>query len=136
MRSRAGNRYFTLRLPSIILFCSLALNAGEYLISYRYMVKDATLYNDTLEISDAMTKCDGKPQSELILQNGSDGNIKKLISQNSEEFLNYIHQLGLHVEHKGQTVNLQNSFTTILTLKTTCFKVDFNDNFAKIAPLK
>lgn len=136
MRSRDGNRNLTFRLSSIILFYSLALNASEYLISYRYMVKNSILYNETLDISNAMTKCDGKPQTELILENSSDGNLKKIISQNSEEFLNYIHKLGLQVKHKEQTINMQNSFTTILTLKTTCFKVDFNDNFARIAPLK
>jgi hypothetical protein len=83
-----------------------------------------------------MQKCKGKPQKELILENSSDGNLPELISQNSEEFLNYIHNLGLHIEHKEKTTNLQNSSTTILTLKTSCFKVDFNDNFATIAPLK
>jgi hypothetical protein len=100
------------------------------------MVKDAILYNETLHISHAMKKCEGKPQLELILENTTDGNLKKLISQNSEEFLNYIHKLDLHLKHKEQTLNLQNTSTTILTLKTTCFKVDFNDNFARIAPLK
>ena len=136
MRSRDGNRNFTFRLSSIILLCSLALNAGEYLISYRYTVKDAILYNEILHISHAMKKCEGKPQSELILENASDGNLKKIISQNSEEFLNYIHKLGLHLKHKEETLNLQNTSTTTLTMKTTCFKVDINDNFARIAPLK
>ncbi|MCK4974736.1 MAG: hypothetical protein KAR81_05745 [Sulfurimonas sp.] len=136
MRSRDGNCNLTFRLSSIILLCSLALNAGEYLISYRYTVKDAILYNEILHISHAMKKCEGKPQSELILENTSDGNLKKIISQNSEEFLNYIHKLGLHLKHKEETLNLQNTSTTTLTMKTTCFKVDINDNFARIAPLK
>jgi len=83
-----------------------------------------------------MTKCSGEPQSELILINTAGDDLKKLISQNSAEFIEYIHKLGLHVEHSGSTADLENSFTTILTLKTTCFKVDFNDNFARIAPLK
>ena len=136
MRSRDGNHNLTFRLCSIIFFSSLALNASEYLISYRYTVKDAILYNETLHISRAMKKCKGKPQKELILENTSGGNLRKLISQNSEEFLDYIHKLGLHIKHKEQTLNLQNTYTTILTLKTTCFKVDVNDNFAIIAPLK
>ena len=136
MRSRDGNCNLTCRLCSIILFSSLALNASEYLISYRYIVKDTILYNETLQISHAMKKCEGKPQKELILQNTSNGNLKKLISQNSEYFLNYIHKLGMHIEHTEETLNLQNTYTTILTLKTTCFKVDINDNFAIIAPLK
>ncbi|MCW8895220.1 MAG: hypothetical protein OQK48_06985 [Sulfurimonas sp.] len=136
MRSRDGNRNFSLRLCSVILFSSLALNAGEYLISYRYVVKNATLFNEKLHISKAMKPCSGEPQRELILENSTDGNLKKLISQNSDEFLEYIHKLDLHVQHEEQTTNLQNKFTTILTMKTTCFKVDFNDNFAIIAPLK
>ncbi|QOY51321.1 hypothetical protein [Candidatus Sulfurimonas baltica] len=136
MRSRDGNRNFTLRLCSIIFFNSLALNASEFLISYRYVVKDSLLYNETLNISEAMTKCDGKPYEYFVLENNNNKNLKKLISQNSEDFLKYIHKLGLHVEHKEETINLQNRSTTILTLKTTCFKVDFNDNFARISPLK
>lgn len=137
MRSRDGNLNFSLRLCQlVILFSSLALNASEYLISYKYIVKDATLYNETLLISKAMTKCEGSPQDELILQSRDEESLKKLISQNSQEFIEYIHKLGLHVRHDEKTVDMQNSFTTVLTLKTTCFKVDFNDNFATIAPLK
>lgn len=137
MRSRDGNLNFSLRLCQlVILFSSLALSASEYLISYKYIVKDATLYNETLLISKAMTKCQGTPQDEFMLMNRDADNLKKLISQNSEEFIEYVHKLGLHVDHDEKTINMQNSYTTVLTLKTTCFKVDFNDNFATIAPLK
>ncbi|MDT8339823.1 MAG: hypothetical protein RQ763_11570 [Sulfurimonas sp.] len=137
MRSRDGNLNFSRRLCSVVIFfSSLALNASEYLISYKYIVKDAILYNETLLISKAMTKCEGTPQEEFILQNSSEDNLKKLISKNPQEFIEYIHKLGMHVDHDEKTINLQNSYTTVLTLKTTCFKVDFNDNFATIAPLK
>jgi len=136
MRSRDGNRNFLLRLCSVTLLLSLALNASEFLISYRYVVKDAIIYNETLYISSAMKQCSGKPQKELILENTTNGNFTKLINENKELFYEYIRKIGLHVEHSEKTKNMQNSFTTILTLKTTCFKVDFNDNFAKIAALK
>ena len=136
MRSRDGNLTFSLRLCSIILFSSLALNASEYLISYRYVVKDATLYNETLYISNAMQSCHGKTQQTLILESDGSSDLRKIISQNSQEFTEFIHRLGLHVKHEDITINSQNNSTTILTLKTTCFKVDFNDNFASITPLK
>ncbi|PHQ64786.1 MAG: hypothetical protein COB99_07735 [Sulfurimonas sp.] len=100
------------------------------------MVKDATLYNETLHISDSMKKCTGKPQFALILTSFGDENLKLTIKKNAQEFIDYIHKLGLHVEHQESTTNYQNKSTTILTLKTTCFKVDFNENFAKITPLK
>ena len=136
MRSRDGNRTFSLSICSIILFNSLVLNASEYLVSYRYVVKDATLYNESLSISNAMKECKGTPQKALILENDSNNDLKSVISKNSDKFINYIHKLGMNVEHKELTLNAMNKSTTILTLKTTCFKVDFNDNFAKIAPLK
>ena len=120
----------------LILLYSLALNASEFLISYRYVVKDAMIYNETLFISSAMKKCSGKPQKEFILENTTNGDFTKLINNNREEFYNYIHKIGLHVEHNEKTQNMVNKSTTILTLKTTCFKVDFNDNFARIAALK
>jgi hypothetical protein len=83
-----------------------------------------------------MKKCKGTPQKPLILENSTDGNFVKLISKNKEEFYQYIQKLGLHVEHREETINMQNKSTTILTLKTTCFKVDINDNFVRISPLK
>lgn len=135
MRSRNGNHSFT-RTVLIFLLSSLVLDAKEYLISYRYVVKDAILYNESLSISSSMTKCLGKPLQSLTLSSYGDKNLKQNISKNSELFVDYIHKLGLQVEHKGVTKNFQNKSTTILTLKTTCFKVDFNDNLVKIAPLK
>ena len=136
MRSRDGNNYRSLAICSVILFNSLVLNASEYLISYRYVVKDALLYNESLQISHAMKSCIGKPISFIELSHNGANNLAGIIDENSVEFINFIQKLGLHIEHKEFTLNAQNSSTTILTLKTRCFKVDFNDNFARISPLK
>ncbi|WP_457748159.1 hypothetical protein [Sulfurimonas sp.] len=138
MRSRDGNFTFSLSICAIIFssFCSSALFADEYLISYRYVIKNAILYNESLLISKAMQKCDGTSHNAIILNSQGKKNIAKIITNNSEEFIDYIHKLGLSVEHQEETANYKNDSTTILTLKTTCFKVDFNDNFARIAPLK
>ena len=136
MRSRDGNYTFSLSICAIILFHSLVLSASEYLISYRYLVKNAILYNETLEIARAMHKCKGTPSNSLLLESNNSKNIKQIITLNHEKFINYIYQLGIHVEHQEQTIDLQNISTTILTLKTTCFKVDFNDNFVIISALK
>jgi len=136
MRSRDGNHSFTLRLCTIILLSSLALNAGEYLISYKYIVKDAVLFNENLDISKSMKKCKGTPAQTLILPATEQKNFIKLISHHREAFIDYIHQLGLDIRSKDTTTNNQINSTTIITLKTTCFKVDFNDNFVKISHLK
>ena len=136
MRSRDGNNTFSLSICSIILFHSLALSAGEYLISYRYLVQNAQIYNETLYVSHAMQKCKGIDGSALILQTPKSKILKQIISLNNEKFINYVHKLGLNVKHREKTSNFQNNSTTILTLKTTCFKVDFNDNFVKISALK
>ena len=136
MRSRDGSRTFSLSVPSLILFLTLSVNAKEYLISYRYVVKDATLYNEKLDISDAMQKCKGTLEKPLLIQTNGNTDIRDIISTNPNKFIDYIHKLGLDVNHKEKTTNLQNSSTTIMTLKTTCFKVDFNDSFAKIGPIK
>lgn len=136
MRSRDGNRSYSLAICSLIFFYSLALNAGEYLISYRYIVKDMMIYNESLQISAAMTKCEGKPYSSVFLPINHNDNLRYIIDENAQEFIDYIHKIGLNVSHKESTVNFQNSSTTIMTLKTTCFKVDINENFAKISPLK
>ncbi len=83
-----------------------------------------------------MQKCKGSPYYPLLLEHNNSKNVKDVISSANSRFIDYIHKLGLHVEYNSVTKNMQNSSTTILTLKTTCFKVDFNEKFAKIAPLK
>lgn len=135
MRSRDGNNYQTLAICSVILFHSLVLNASEFFISYRYVVKDATLYNESLQIAKAMKKCDGTPYKSISLLS-KDDDLKKTIKENSEEFLDFVHKLGINVNYSSKTLNSIHSSTSILTLKTTCFKVDFNDSFAKISALK
>ena len=136
MRSRDGSSSFLLSVPSLILLLTLSINAKEYLISYRYVVKDATLYSEKLYISDAMKKCIGTLKKPLLLETNGTTSIREIISKNPNKFIDYIHKLGLDVNHKEITANLQNTSTTIMTLKTTCFKVDFNDNFVKIRPIK
>ena len=137
MRSRDGNHSFSFSICTLILLTSLTLHAKEYFISYRYVVKDATLYNETLYVSSAMQKCQGTPQEAIILETSrKNTTLKEAIMENIDQFLTHIDKLALDVKHTEKTQNLQNSSTTILTLKTTCFKVDFNDNFVRIAPLK
>jgi len=138
MRSRNGSYYFSFSICSVVifLFSSTLLNATDYLISYRYVVKDAALYNETLDISESMKECSGKPTKSLILHSYKNNDLQKIISINSTKFIDFIGTLGLHVKHTESTINTINKSTTILTLKTTCFKVDFNDNFVKISPLK
>ncbi len=136
MRGRNGNKNRSFALCSVILFYSLALNASEYLISYRYVVKDMKLLNESLQVSRAMKKCNGLKQNYIELPHQDNKNLSKIIDKNSKEFIDFIHRLGLDMEHKSLTNNAQYSATTILTLKTTCFKVDFNDYFARITPLK
>jgi len=138
MRSRDGNHSFTFSISSIILFllCSSALFADEYLISYRYSIKDATLYNETLYVSKAMKKCHGKPYATLILNPQKSNDLKELLVTNQEQFTNFLYKIGLNIKHEEETLNSVNHSYTVLTLKTTCFKVDFNDNFVRIAPLK
>jgi len=139
MRSRDGNHSFTLSISTVVilfLLPSSALFADEYLISYRYSVKDAALYNETLYISKAMKKCNGRPYDILILDPHNSNNLKTILLKNKEEFTNFLYKIGLNIRHKEETHNSINHSSTVLTLKTTCFKVDFNDNSVKIAPLK
>ncbi|WP_304546027.1 hypothetical protein [Sulfurimonas microaerophilic] len=136
MRSRDGDRSILFSICALIIFSSLAINASEYLISYRYVVKDALLYNEHLDVSPAMQACTGLPQKSIFLDPHNSEELKTVIEKNKQEFISYLHQLGLQVQHNEKTANFQNSSTTVLTLKTTCFKVDFNDTFVRITPLK
>jgi len=136
MRSRDGSFTILLRFCTLIFFYTLTLNAGEYLISYRYVVKNTILYNESFQISHAMKKCKGSIQKTLLLDANGTKNLKKIVSHNYEKFISFISNIGLDISHKETTINFKNYSTTIVTLPTTCFKVDFNDNFVKISSLK
>ena len=136
MRSRNGNKNFLRPIFILILCSSLVLNASEYLISYSYIVKDTVLFNERLQVSQAMKPCEDIESDSIVLPTNGSKSLNQIIKNNSFEFTNFIHTLGIDVKHKETTINAQNSSTTILTLKTRCFKVDFNDNFARITALK
>jgi len=136
MRSRNGNNSFTLRFCTIIFLFSFALHAKEYLVSYKYIVKNNILFNEHLDISKSMQKCHGIPSQILILPAIQEQNFQKLISLHRERFLDYIQRLGVDIRSRATTLNNQMSATIVTTLKTTCFKVDFNDTFVKISHLK
>jgi hypothetical protein len=83
-----------------------------------------------------MQVCHGSPSKYIIFENTTNKDLNSILSSHHEEFIEFIHKIGLSVEHREKTSDYQNSSTTILTLKTTCFKVDFNDTFVKISALK
>jgi hypothetical protein len=83
-----------------------------------------------------MKQCQGSEAQTLILPFEDEKRFQDVISKHREEFLDYIHKLGLDIHSDATTTNNQIDSTTIITLKTTCFKVDFNDTFVKISHLK
>ncbi|MEO1937124.1 MAG: hypothetical protein ABGW85_00640, partial [Sulfurimonas sp.] len=129
MRSGNGDNTQTFSISSIItlfILSSATLFADEYLISYRSVIQDAIVYNETLTVSHAMQKCS---QSELLnnkallLPLKKSKNLKTIILQNYEEFLEYLQKSGMKVEHFQETRNSINHATTRLTFQTHCFKV-------------
>lgn len=84
-----------------------------------------------------MQKCSGiESNNALILDNNNSKDLSKVISQNSDEFFSYIQKLDLSTKSKDTTTNFTTSSTTTLELRTTCFKVDFNENLVKITAIK
>lgn len=137
MRSRNGNSALLFSICSLI-FCFCNLNGDEYIISYRYAVQDATLLNDNLDISKAMTPCVGHhlgPSLSLSFSKNTK-DLKKIILSHDNEFFAYMNRFGLHVRSFDSLSNGMSSSLTTLTLKPTCFTVEFNDNLVKISPFK
>jgi len=136
MRSRDGSSSFLLTICTIVFFIYSNLYAKEYYISYRYVVKDAVLYNETFLLSKAMKKCIGKPKDEVLIFNKKHKSLKELLSDSSGEFIEYVHKLGLEVQNRTLQNSMQNSSLTVLTLKTTCFDIDYNKDFVVIRSIK
>lgn len=137
MRSRDGDNTSSFRIAKIVfMFFSFALSADEYLISYSYSVKNSIIYNEKLFVSHSMTSCKKKPFMKPLLLENKNNNLTKTIKANQEKFTDYLTKIGIEVKNKSQNIALTNSSFTTVTFKTRCFKVDFNDNFVKIQPLK
>jgi hypothetical protein len=98
------------------------------------------LYNEKLSIAKAMTPCQGKLHKKSLLlaypKNIENPHLKTLIKQNFDDFFEYISHLAIDIDHKEKTQNFQNSSQTRLVLRTTCFKVDFNDSFVTITAIE
>jgi hypothetical protein len=112
------------------------LCADEYIISYRSVVKDATLTHESLNISRAMQKCDGYPSRSILLDTKDSDHLKTIILENFDEFFELIQQEDLHVRHQGFTAGSMNRAKTVVTLPARCFTVDFNQGLVKISTLK
>lgn len=139
MRSRNGNNPFTRAIYATLIFAFTSLEAEQYLISYRYASKNAVLSNESFHVSRAMTPCGRKIDKSIktiTLPFADDQNLKNILLENFEVFFEYIQTLGLHINHKDNTLNHQSDSFTIITLKTTCFKVDFNDSLVTMQALK
>ena len=142
MRSRDGDQAIVRRFCTVVffLFLSEILYAQEYLISYSYTIKNAVIYNENLQIAKAMQPCVGKLLNRSLLlaytKNKKSELLRKIIKEHFDDFFSYISNLGLEIDHREKTVNLQNSSTTRVVLPTTCFKVDFNDSFVTITAIK
>jgi hypothetical protein len=81
-----------------------------------------------------MSKCSGE-LSDISLTLESQKDLKTTIKDNPDEFFTYLQKVGLSVKSHDKTTNLINSNTTEIELRTTCFKVDFNENLAKITAI-
>lgn len=136
MRSRDGDYSFTLRLCTVVLCFSLALSASDYLISYRCSVQNAALYNEHLDIAKSMKECQGTPDQTLILPSSHNHNLQSIIFKHANRFREYLQKLPFEIRSSQTTTNAHINAVTILTLKTQCFKVDFNDTFVTISHLK
>ncbi len=142
MRSRDGDQAIVRRFCPVVffLFLSEILYAQEYLISYSYTIKNAVIYNENLQIAKAMQPCSGALLDRSLLlaypKDKESQSLRRIIKESFDDFFSYISSLGLEIQHKEKTVNMQNSSTTTLILPTTCFKVDFNDSFVTITAIK
>jgi hypothetical protein len=96
------------------------------------------LLNESLDVSKTMTPCKGEllGNSLLLIPQDNSKNLEKTLLQNSDQFFSYINTLGLHVRNFEQVLNGIDSSLTTITLRPTCFTVEFNENFVKIAPFK
>ncbi|SFV75644.1 hypothetical protein MNB_SM-3-1059 [hydrothermal vent metagenome] len=94
------------------------------------------LYNEQLFISQAMQKCEGIPYEKIILNNPKHKTLQQLLKEPDSPFFDYIKKIGFYIQSYNTANNFQIQSTTIVTLKTTCFKVDFNEDFVTIEHIK
>jgi hypothetical protein len=123
-----------------LLFTLSLEGSEEYFISYRYHVKNAKLFNESFFVSKAMKPCSQIPYKAPTLTLESDNTVKNsfasFLKKNKEKLLSYLQKLSVSVTNNEHINNNHIESLTTVTFKTQCFKVDFNENFVMITPLK
>ncbi len=62
--------------------------------------------------------------------------LRLILLHNYDDFFSYIMKMGLSVTSHEKVVKNHSSSSIEVTLPTTCFKVEFNDSFVTISPIK
>lgn len=134
MRSRDGDRPLTLTILTLIFLPYLW--ADEYIISYRAVVRDAIMVSETLNVSRAMQKCEGRHTTSVLLETGGSDDLHQIIVHDHDTFFSLMQQTTLHIDHREKNIDATNQSHTILTMPPQCFTVDINQDLAKITALK
>jgi hypothetical protein len=96
------------------------------------------LYQEKLNVAPAMKQCKKSKitAKSLLLPRINKEKLSKIIENNFEDFENALLGWGVSIKANDQTFNAKNHSQTVITMQTTCFKVDFNENFVTLTPLK
>lgn len=135
MRSRDGDNHIWFSICTLISLIWLPVFASEFIISYRLVVADAKILNEHLDISESMTPCVGHRGHYIDFEISETKNLRKIIAENRDEFIDFLQKNDLKVSHSSININLKNRSQTLLQMAPQCFTVDFNDDFVRIFTL-
>jgi hypothetical protein len=136
MRSRDANHTSLFRFCAIIIsLFSSALFADDYLISYRYSVKDSELFYEKATFTRSMQPCETTKISPIYIKNPKHKPLEELLFEPDGTFFRLMSRLGLEVVNNEETNGFIHHSLTLVTFKTRCFKVDVNEKFVIISAL-
>lgn len=135
MRSRNGNRPFLFTYLTVIT--TLAFGADHYYIGYRLTAKNTQPINETLSVSKAMQPCHpAKPSESITLKRFNNEKLQTLLNREQTAFLEFASFNELRVKSNDNFSVTNPQTLNSLTLPTSCYAVEFNDESVTITALK
>ncbi|MCI5968610.1 hypothetical protein [Helicobacter sp.] len=128
-----------LRILWGIVFCSLSLEALEYLFSYRVAIKNGIILNEKYNFSPAMVSAKmldkvRSPYRKCEIAHDAK-NEKEFIYTHKGEILECFFHWGVRLEDRSEVQNLQGKSLTLLAIPPSRIKIDYENGIATIYAL-
>lgn len=122
------------RLFLFLLILPFFLQANDFILAYRIVVKDAIIYNETYNVSFAMTQSEDQIQAicNIPLEEKAYPNAYTFLKDERDLVLECLFNHGIRLRDDSLTYNFASSTQTTLMIPPTRVRADVKEDFVTI----